>query len=211
MTPEQVFALVATERRRAADFFADLDEAQLATPSLCGAWTVKEVLAHLTAPFSVSMTGAFLGVLRHRLSFDRYNAALAQELGTRPTAELLAALRENATSRFTPPGLGPEAPLTDLAVHTRDAARPLGLPHQVSADAWRVVLTFLVSPKAQRSFVPKSRLSGLRLVVTDLDGAHGAGAEVRGTAEALALILTGRMAALDDLSGPGVDLLRSRL
>jgi hypothetical protein len=48
------------------------------------------------------------------------------------------------------------------------------------------------------------------LRATDTDWSHGSGPEVTGPAIALVMAMTGRKAALDDLSGPGVDVLRSR-
>ncbi len=39
---------VSDERRRLADSVADLTDEQWATPSLCAAWTVRDVIAHLT-------------------------------------------------------------------------------------------------------------------------------------------------------------------
>ena len=45
-------------------------------------------------------------------------------------------LREHGDC-FAPPGTGPLAPLTDLAVHTRDVARPLGLDTTAAPAAWR--------------------------------------------------------------------------
>ena len=41
------------ERARLADDLAGLTAAQWATPSLCGDWTVEEVVAHLTAAASI--------------------------------------------------------------------------------------------------------------------------------------------------------------
>ena len=49
---ESVFAGVADERRRIADLIDGLDEAQLATPSLCAGWDVKTVAAHLVSVFA---------------------------------------------------------------------------------------------------------------------------------------------------------------
>ncbi|MEU4559377.1 hypothetical protein AB0F72_13400 [Actinoplanes sp. NPDC023936] len=45
---------------------------------------------------------------------------------------------------------------------------------------------------------------------TDMDWSWGSGPLIRGTAEAVMLALTGRRAALADLSGDGVAELRSR-
>jgi hypothetical protein len=56
-----------------------------------------------------------------------------------------------------------------------------------------------------------SRLRDLRLVATDTGWAYGAGALVRGPAEALLLAMSGRPVALDDLDGDGVPVLRQRV
>jgi hypothetical protein len=49
------------------------------------------------------------------------------------------------------------------------------------------------------------------LRATDQDWSWGSGADLVGPSEALAMALAGRAAALDDLSGGGVDVLRGRL
>src|SRR5581483_9991880 len=45
-----VFEEIADERRTVADMAAGLSPEQLATPSLCTQWTVREVVAHLLMP-----------------------------------------------------------------------------------------------------------------------------------------------------------------
>ncbi|QNN55211.1 hypothetical protein [Nocardioides mesophilus] len=59
--------------------------------------------------------------------------------------------------------------------------------------------------------VPRRRAEGLRLVADDQDWSWGEGRAVDGPSEALAMALAGRAVAVDDLSGPGADLLRERL
>ena len=44
-----VFAVVADERRQIASLLDDLDDAPLATPSLCRGWDIKTVAAHLVS------------------------------------------------------------------------------------------------------------------------------------------------------------------
>jgi hypothetical protein len=51
----------------------------------------------------------------------------------------------------------------------------------------------------------------VRFRATDQDWAHGQGPEISGPSEALALAIGGRLVALDDLAGPGLPVLRSRL
>ena len=120
-------------------------------------------------------------------------------------------LRKNAEHRFSPPGFGPEAPLTDLVVHGQDIRRPLGLAHHVPDDHARVALDLLVTPKAARGFTKKGLLTGLRLEVDELGWSYGAGALVTGRAEPIMLTLTGRTVPLEELTGPGLDELRRRI
>ena len=56
----------------------------------------------------------------------------------------------------------------------------------------------------------KKRVAGVTLKATDTDFSHGSGPVVEGPALSLLLATTGRKPALDDLTGPGVELLRSR-
>ncbi len=57
----------------------------------------------------------------------------------------------------------------------------------------------------------KRRIAGLALKANDLDWQTGAGPVVTGPALSLVLAMTGRAAALGDLSGDGVATLRSRM
>jgi len=52
--------------------------------------------------------------------------------------------------------------------------------------------------------------SGTTLRATDTEWQHGTGPEVSGPAIALVMAMTGRKAALDDLTGEGVAVLRDR-
>ncbi len=205
-----VFAEIAAERRSLADRLADLTAEQRATPSLCADWTVQEVVGHLVVPLRVGLPRFVLTIVACGGSFDRANTRLARDLGARPYDELIATLRRRADSRFTPPGAGPEAPLTDLLVHGLDICWPLGLAHPVPGERWRTTLTFLTSASA-KGLVRPHLLDDLRLRADDVDWTHGDGSAVNGDAGSLALVLTGRTGALDHLDGDGVEILRSRL
>jgi uncharacterized protein (TIGR03083 family) len=192
-----------------ADFFDGLDDDQLQTRSLCNAWTVREVLGHLVMPLTGSVAGFLLHVVRARGSLDRASEAVATDLSRRPVGELTALLRDNADLHGRAPGVGPMGQMADGCLHLRDCARPLGLPHDVTRDDWRMVLDWL--PPGVPGLVPKRRAAGLRLVADDQDWAWGDGEEINGPSEALAMALAGREVAIDDLHGPGVYLLRDRL
>lgn len=204
------WAMIEAERLEAADLFASLDDEQLATPSLCGAWTVKDVAAHLLVPLDTSVVTIGVEMVKSFGNFDKANARLAQQVSQRPITEIVDGLRTHAASHFTPPTAGAEAPLTDAIVHGEDVRRPLGLPRTIPADRLRVALDFLQTKKT-RGFVGKGWLADLRFEATDLDWSHGEGDLVRGPGASLVIAMCGRRAGLDDLEGEGVATLRARL
>lgn len=203
------FSAIADERRALADLLSGLTPGQLATQSLCEAWTVHDVAAHLVVPLEVGVPRFLLTMLACRGDFDRANVRLTREQARRPVDELAQVLRQRAASRFTPPGAGPEAPLTDLLVHGLDVRWPLGLRRAVPEERLRVSLDWLPRRPA-RGLVADGTFEGLRFEADDLDWAYGAGPVVRGPAEALLLALTGRGTALGALHGDGVPALSSR-
>jgi uncharacterized protein (TIGR03083 family) len=197
---------IADQRRALADQLESLTPEQWATPSLCDAWAVRDVVAHLVMPHVTSMPRFLVAFVAARGNFERANVALTAEVAGRSDAELLEAFRRCTESRVKPPGFGSEAPLTDILVHGQDIRVPLGLPTDPAVDPWRTSLEFLVLPKARRGFAPRS-LRGLRLTATDCEWSHGSGDEVAGPAIALALTVLGRTARVGDLTGAGAQRL----
>jgi len=208
-----LFALIAVERRSAADFLDELSDEQCSTASLCTGWQVRHVAAHLTMPLVLSTPKLIGGMLKNRGDFNRFADQYAKKTAAAtPVAELAATVRANAEHRFTPPGMGAHAPLTDIVVHTLDMRVPLGVPGSgPGAEAVNEVLGFLMTSKATKGFLPKDRLPGLSFESTDTGWSGGSGSVVRGPASALALAITGRAAGLDSLEGDGVAELRKRL
>lgn len=211
---EDLYAVATANRLLAADMFAGLSDAQWRTPSLCAGWTVREVAAHLVPPAGgFTIRRLAWQVIRFRGDLDRMVDETTRQEARRPVGDLVADLRNRASMRLSPPVVGAAGPMTDTAVHLRDAARPLGLG-EVNPEpaAWRPVLDFLVSKAATRGFLPSGRLVGLRLTTIDQAWSWGEdGAEVRGTSEAVALAVAGRDVVLPELDGPGVATLAKRL
>lgn len=210
---DELFELTAVERRALADDLAALRPEQWAAQSLCAEWTVRDVAGHLTAAFLVSVPSLMLRIAKNLGNFNKAMSQVAKELGQRPTDEIVATIRDHADDRFTPPGNGPEAPLTDWIVHGQDIRRPLGLVRDFPPESIAVALE--ATHAGLKGFVPKGRVAGLSYRATDLDwsgqGGGAGGAELEGPGEALLLAICGRAVALDDLSGPGVDVLAPRI
>ena len=131
-----IWAVIAEERTSLIETFEGLRDGQWDTPSLCGHWTVRQVLGHLVIATDPPGGRFAREVLKAFGSFDKANDRLALEQADRPIAELLADLRAGVEA-FTPPGLGPEAPLHDILLHSLDVRIPLGLPSRDRPRALR--------------------------------------------------------------------------
>ena len=110
-----------------------------------------------------------------------------------------------------PPRVGPIGPFAETCIHLRDIARPLGLAATAPREDWLELLDHLTSPTPVPTLTDPQRTAGLTLVATDAEWRHGSGPLVTGSAEALAMAVTGRAPALADLEGPGVDRFRAQL
>ena len=200
---------VAAERCRLADHVADLTDEQWATPSLCAAWTVREVVAHLTVTTRITVARLLRAAVRARGRFDRMEIDLAAERAAAyTTAELVAQLRESAGSTRRTPGSGPMDPLMDLVIHAQDIARPLGRQYVSPPEVVAACLAYVAT---NRFMGGPRRLSGLRLVSTDSGWTLGNGSDLRGPDIDLLLVAAGRRAGLDALHGPATTIVAARL
>ena len=76
---QYIFAAVAQQRHQFASLISDLDEAQLATPSLCEGWDVKTVAAHVVSTV-LDGTPGFLQMAIRQGSLSRGIDVLARRL-----------------------------------------------------------------------------------------------------------------------------------
>lgn len=199
----ELFDLIAARRRQIADDLEALTDDQWAAASLCDGWTVREVAGHLTAGWNVGLPKFAMGMVKARGNFNRANLEFGRQLGARPTAAIVADLRDNATHRFTPPGAGPEAPLMDAVIHGQDMFLPLGLEHRVDPDVVEPLMDFAFSKTASRFRVPgiDERFS-FRADDLDWSGGTPGQPELSGPSVAILLTALGRSAAHAQLTGP---------
>jgi uncharacterized protein (TIGR03083 family) len=163
---------------------------------------VRQVLGHLIVA-AKPPTGRFaIEVAKAWGSFDKANDRLARLEAEQPTAELIARYRERIAERNTPPGFGPEAPLSDILLHSLDVRLPLGLATDRPPERYAPALETILSRLGARVFAPGRRPS-LHWVATDHLWTYGTGEEVRGTMADLTLAASGRGIRVDALAGPG--------
>jgi uncharacterized protein (TIGR03083 family) len=197
------------ERSALADDLATLADSQWDTQSLCSEWRIRHVVGHLVGGADVK-TGPFLaGMLKSGMNFNRTMAREGLALGAATPDELLGQLRKTIGMRRTPPGAKPEVMLTDLVCHSGDIRRPTGMTRSVPEAT---LLT--VADMVKRVGFPlhaKKRIAGLRVSATDSDWSTGDGPSVEGPLASLILVMAGRKAPLEDVSGEGTQTLQSRM
>jgi uncharacterized protein (TIGR03083 family) len=201
-----VHALARAEREAFADLLAGLTADQWDAASLCAGWTVRDVAVHTIAYLDQSRMTLVRSMFTHRWDVDRLNSdALAGHRLLTP-ARLVELMRQGARPAGAGALYGGRVALIECLIHQQDIRRPLGLPRVVEPAALRAALRYA---RASPVIGAARRTRGLRLEATDLDWAAGRGPQVRGTAEALLLAMTGRAAHVRaELAGDGVQLLR---
>ena len=213
---DEVWTAIDDQRARTADLLERLGQHQWEHPSLCQGWTVRHVAAHLTLQQQrvrdlatiVARNPSLLRSLTLN-AMIRDSAVVQSRLVS--TEEIIRRIRSMIGSRRHNAFVTPLETLTDILVHGQDIAVPLELalemPPLASALAatrrWDTQDTWLASV-----FHPLS-LTSYRLAATDADWTRGDGPVVEGPMGPLLLLITGRSAALDRLTGEGADALRT--
>lgn len=200
--------VIHAERGALADDLSGLSDAQWQTPSLCSGWSVHDLLAHIVATAEMTKLGFFGRFAGSGFNFTRMADKETAEGTKGGPAATLAALRAAQNRTTSPPG-PVDSWLGETLIHSEDIRRPLGIRREYPIDA--VVRTLDFYKGSNLIVGAKKRIAGLTLRATDADWSTGSGPEVSGPAMSLLLATTGRSAALDDLSGDGVETLRSRM
>ncbi len=211
----ELLTMVASERLALVELLETLRPDEWSTRSLCADWTVQDVAAHLAWAPHLSVREAASGLVGARFSVNRMNARIAVGWSARGTSAILEQLRENAVHDARPFGVPPAAALSDAVLHGLDIRVPLGRHRQIPADVFVATADFHAGLRwpltASVGGDVRRRIDGLQLVADDVEWSHGQGPEVRGSAEALLRMLTGRPVGPEELRGHGAAVLYPRL
>jgi uncharacterized protein (TIGR03083 family) len=175
---------------------------------VCADWSVHDVVAHLASAAKMNPPKFFAQFAAAGFNFDRFAGKNVATEGAGGPAATLAELRAVQDRTSAPPG-PKDTWLGEAIVHGEDIRRPLGISRTYPMPA--VLRVISLYARSNAIIGAKKRVAGVRLKATDADFAVGAGPLVEGPALALALAASGRASALDELSGPGVETLRSRV
>jgi uncharacterized protein (TIGR03083 family) len=202
-----IWPVIHAERKALASDLGSLQEAQWSTPSLCTEWTVRDVLAHMTATAKMSPAGFFVKIARSGFSLGKLQSKdIAAEKGA-SAADTLAGFEAIMASNGHPPGPS-ETMLGETIVHGEDIRRALGLKHAYPTEA--VVQAADFFKRSNLIIGTKRRIAGLTLRATDTEWSTGDGPEVAGPILDLLIAMTGRKAASSELTGEGAEALAVR-
>ena len=202
-------ALLRQERKALAADLEAIDEAAWETPSLCPGWTVRDVLAHMTALARMTPPMYFKKLVASGFNLGRLQARdIALERECDP-AETLSRFRAVTASTRGLRAVPPTLALGETLLHAEDIRRPLGIGHEYPLAA---LVTVADAYKGSNVVVgTKRRITGLTLRATDTDWSTGTGPVVSGSMLALVMAMGGRLASLAALEGEGAETLRSRI
>jgi uncharacterized protein (TIGR03083 family) len=207
MAKADIWPAVHSERKALAGDLGGVAAEQWETPSLCSNWTVRDVVAHMTATAKITPMTFFPKLIGSGFNFPRMQAKdISAESGNSP-AETLARFDAVVTSVKHPPG-PVDTVLGETVIHAEDIRRPLGIRHDYPTDDLVRVADFF---KGSNLIIgTKRRVAGLTLQATYTDWSHGTGPTVSGPMLSLVMAMTGRKAVLPDLTGDGVATLQQR-
>lgn len=198
--------IVAKGRVDFADMLDSLSEEQLATETLCAGWNPVDVGAHLVSFIEMSLPAMMASMFKAGFNVDKAWQANARKYGAQGPAEISRKLRAHANKpsplKSFPAGLN----ANDVAVHTQDVRRGLGLGGELDREVLALALEFCTVDKKGKIHVPPEDIAGLRLEAADMDWSWGSGDLVSGPGEAI-LMAINRRDSRSELTGPGVSKL----
>ena len=202
------WAMIRAERAALVDDLTALEPADWDKPSLCVGWTVRDTVAHILATACMTPPRFVGKMAANRFDFQKMTRAeIARLTAAHTDQQLVEQFRSRVDARTAPPGPAPSW-LGETIVHGEDVFRALDgyrshpVAHLTTVADFYKTSNLLIGTKR--------RIDGVTLRATDTNWRHGSGPEAAGPMVALVLAMTGRTVALDDLTGDGVAVLRTR-
>jgi uncharacterized protein (TIGR03083 family) len=192
----------------------ELDDQAFDTPSLCGGWAVRDVLGHMGIGHTTPMPAMIARIGRYSFNVTRASFTESKTMfaGQDPD-EIRRFWDEVMVAQHPRKGISKlirtKSGFLDHLIHHQDIRRPTGKPRTVPEARLRRALQ-LTCTEATPLFNPKRNVAGLELRASDIGWTAGDGPAVEGPGEAIVLAAAGRTAALADLEGDGVAVLRER-
>jgi uncharacterized protein (TIGR03083 family) len=196
-----VWPAVHNERQTLIRELESLTTEQWTQPSLCPGWDIHDVVAHLVDSAKTTRLGFMRRLIAAKFDFDKDNAdGITRERAGTPEATL-AEFRRLRDATSTPPA-ALATRLVEVIVHGEDIRRPLGILRSYPGESIDAALRYQVRTGVSMGG-GRERTAGFRLRASDSSFDHGSGMEVKGTALALLMAISGRPVDKEDFSGEG--------
>ena len=205
--------LLWAESADLASLVDELEDADLDRETLCDGWRVRDVFSHMLIGHTTPMRSMIALVAKNGFNVPRASFSVSVRYGSAHSPAQIRVNWHEVVDRRVMRGLGKvvstKEAFVDHLIHHQDIRRPLGRARSIPSDRLLGALDAL--PAIGGLVKSKKRMKGLRWRATDVDWSCGDGPEVRGPAEALILLASGRSAPIDEVSGEGVAALTLRL
>jgi len=188
-TQRDLHPWVAQTYEGLADLLADGPAGTWDAATLCEAWLVRHVVAHVTMPVRLTPESFGAEMAAAGGDFGRLSDTVAERDGALPADDLLADLRSPALHQWEPPGGGAAGALSHAVIHSLDVTVALDRPAVAPGGAVVAVLDQLTA--AEGAYFGLD-LTGVRLEADDADWTWGEGGVVRAGAGELVALLGGR-------------------
>lgn len=199
----EMWDLAAKARLDFADALADLSEEQLGARTYCEQWNALQVGGHIVSFIEMSLPTMLFSMAKAGFNIDKAWAANGAKYSVQGADAIVEKIRANPGKKSAVKSFPAELTVADVAVHTQDVRRPLGIDGDLDPDVLRVSLDMCTTHDKAKLFVPPKDIEGLRLEATDIDWSYGTGDVVSGPAEAI-LMAINRRDTRSELSGEGV-------
>lgn len=193
----------------------ELSDEDFDTPSLCEGWAVRDVLGHVSMGHTVSTSSMLLLLAKHGFNMPKASRIeSATQFAGKSGDDIRRFWSDVMVAQHPRKGFAKVVParagFMDLIVHNQDIRRPTGRNRVIPSE--RMVRALELShTEGGPGFNPKKNVAGLRLVASDIGWSAGDGPSIEGPGEAVVMAAAGRPAALADLEGDGVEVLRGRI
>ncbi|RNL55988.1 maleylpyruvate isomerase family mycothiol-dependent enzyme [Arthrobacter oryzae] len=203
-----IWPVVHSERLALIQDLESLPPQQWEAPSLCPGWDVHDVVAHLVDTAKTTRLGFLRRMMMAGFDFDRDNALGVARERTEDPGRTLAGFRAVVDRTSSPPA--PLATrLVEAFVHGEDIRRAVGIERDYPTAHVITALRYQLKTPAKIGG-GKERAQGWRLVASEAAFEHGTGHDVRGTAKALLLAVSGRPVMPSELTGAGAEAFTQR-
>lgn len=198
MTDLHTYALQT--RDELAPEIAALTDEEMDVATCCGPWTVRHLVAHMTALGNQTMPNFMRAMVRARFDFDRAIEGDLQRFVS-DTATMQRAFA--ATLERTKRAPGPKyVMLGEFTLHGEDIRRALGRRGAHAPERLEALASAYV--KTGAPIDGKRRAKGLTFEASDGDWSVGSGPVVRGPGIDLVRAISGRTDGYATLSGAGL-------